>query len=260
MPKLNLDISSTDNLKVKLLRKLQRKKYRDELGLFVVENPLTIRDGMKLGAKIEELYLTPEFEERQEGLFSKIINNVPADKIYKVSKSVLGSCVSLEQPQGIIAVYAKADDEIDISKSVVFLHGVSDPGNVGALMRSCAAFSVRSIIADTESADFYNPKTVSAAKESIFSVLLARKKSDFLAKIKNSMHVYALDVRGKTPLQAVKWKKPFCLVLGNEAHGISDSLREYIDTFITITMEASKIESLNVAASGAIALHQIFLS
>jgi len=251
-------ISSSQNPNIKAFKKLQQKKYRDELGLFVAENPLTIRDGIKHGANIKELYLTPTFEERQADLFNEIITNVPAHKVYRVAESVFASSVSLEHPQGIAAVYEKPSNNVDFKKSVVFLNGVSDPGNVGAIMRSCAAFGVQAVIADMDSADFYNPKTVSAAKESIFLLSLARKQAEFLAEIKKTMPVYGLDRGGSSSIEEVELKAPLCFVFGSEAHGISAECRQLVGAFVKIHMDAESVESLNVAASAAIALHRVY--
>ncbi len=249
-------ISSRDNPNIKILRKLQRRKFRDELNRFVIENPLTIRDGLKHGAVITELYTTQAFEQGNADVYSKIIRDLEHEKIYQVDEKVFTSVAALEHPQGIIAMYEKPTDGVDVKKPIVFLNGVSDPGNVGAIMRSCAAFGITSVIGDQDSADFFNPKTLSAAKESVFLLSLSRKDPDHLSEIKKRMPVYALDVTGGTPLKDVEWKKPFCLVLGSEAHGISEEVKGVVDTFITIPITEGKVESLNVAASAAIALYQ----
>ena len=251
-------ISSSQNPTIKEFKKLQQKKYRDELGLFVVENPLTIRDGIEYKVAIKELYYTLTFEERNTDLFDKIISKVPADKVCKVADSVFASSVSLDHPQGIAAVYTKQEESIDIVGSAVYLNGVSDPGNVGAIMRSCAAFGVQSIIADSDSADFYNPKTLSAAKESIFLLSLARRQHQFLAEIKKTMPVYGLDSEGKSSIEKVELKSPLCFIFGSEAHGISEECSEFVDTFVKIDMDTKGVESLNVAACAAITLHRLF--
>lgn len=251
-------ISSSQNPTIKALKKLQQKKYRDELDFFVVENPLTIRDGIKHNAQIKELFYTPGFEERQADLLKEIISKVPTDKVSNVADSVFTSSVSLENPQGIAAVYVKPAEHVDMESSIVYLSGISDPGNVGAIMRSCAAFGIRTVVADMESADFYNPKTVSAAKESVFLLSLARKQTEYLAKIKNTMPVYGLDSKGSSSIEEVKIKAPLCLVFGSEAHGISAECRQFVDTFIKIEMDTKGVESLNVAASAAIVLHWVY--
>ena len=248
-------ISSKDNPNIKVLKKLQRKKFRDELNRFVIENPLTIRDGLKHGVVITELYTTSAFEHGNAELYNNIIQNISPEYIYQVEEKIFSSVVSLEQPQGIAAEYEKPPDSVDVKKPIVFLNGVSDPGNVGTIMRSCAAFGIKSVIGDQDSADFFNPKTLSAAKESVFLLSLLRNDLDFLSEIKKRMPVYALNVTGGVLLRDVEWKHPFCLVLGSEVHGISKEIKEIVDTFITIQMTEGGVESLNVAASAAIALH-----
>ncbi|MFA5134276.1 MAG: RNA methyltransferase [Patescibacteria group bacterium] len=254
MPETGIRIMSAQNPSVKALKKLQHKKYRDERGLFVIENPLTVRDGIARGAVAEELYLTPAFEERYGEAYRKIISAVPAEKVYRVTDAVLASCVSLEQPQGIAAVYAKPAERVDTERSVVFLNGIADPGNVGAIVRSCAAFGIASVVGDQESADFFNPKAVSAAKESIFSVGLSRSSAGFLRRIQKNMPVYGLEAHGDSFLAGVPLKHPLCLVFGSEAHGLGDDVRSYVDKTVTIPIDTSRVESLNVAAAAAIVL------
>jgi len=251
-------ISSSQNPTIKGFKKLQRKKYRDEHGLFVIENPLTIRDGIKHSAQIKELYFTLTFKEKNPDLFDDISKAALSEKRYEVADNVFAASVSLDHPQGIAAVYEKQEESVDITGSIVYLNGISDPGNAGAIMRSCAAFGISTVIADTETADFYNPKTLSAAKESIFLLSLARRQYQFLVEIKKTTHVCGLDSGTGSDIKAAEFKLPVCLVFGSEAHGISEECKQYVDTFVTIPMARNGVESLNVAGSAAIALHRLF--
>lgn len=251
-------ISSPQNSAIKDLKKLQQKKYRDKLGKFVVENPLTIRDGLKHGTVPSAVYVTEWFIERNKEVYEKITSQVGETAVFTVEEQALYSASSLEQPQGITAVYATPQEDIDTSQSVVLLLGVSDPGNVGAIIRSAAAFGIQQVVLDFDSADPYNPKVISAAKEAIFFAATARKESSYVGELHKKMPLIGLDIAGTKTVNDVEWPQTFCLVLGSEAHGIPDELAGHIDTFVSIPMASESVESLNVAASAAIALQRIY--
>lgn len=253
-------ITSIHNPAVMLVHKLQQKKYRDQLGLCVVDNPLTVRDGLHHGAQIKSLLVSESFATREQELFSAIATPLKPETIVRVSDALLQKVCPTEHSQGMIAVCRIQSIPASLDAPVVYLDGVSDPGNVGAILRTSAAFGVRSIMADMDSADFYNPKTVAAAKESIFMLSLSRVSSAALADVRKKMPVYGLAVNGATPLQEVEWQYPFCLVLGNEARGISPDAYRYLSTSVAIEMAGGSVESLNVASATAIALYRAFHS
>jgi TrmH family RNA methyltransferase len=127
-------------------------------------------------------------------------------------------------------------------------------------MRSAAAFGIASYITDDTSADPYNPKAVSAAKEAIFSLQISRHPLSFLKTISEWMPVVALEAHDGVSLDAFQWQRPFCMLIGSEAHGIAHEAHEFINSSITIETDSQAVESLNVAAATAIALHASFLA
>lgn len=251
-------IASHDNPKLKYLKKLQQKKHRDAEHCFVIENPLTIRDGLALGAIPIELYVTPDFIERSADIYTRLTERVTPEHSYTVEERALKSVSALEHPQGIAAVYAIPETAIDMHQSVVVLLGVSDPGNVGTIMRTAAAFGITQVALDLESADPYSPKVISAAKEAIFAVTTARQEQAGIGAIHKRLPLYGLDVGGTQSVDEVAWQQPCGMVFGSEAHGIPDALRGHIDTFVSIPMSGA-VESLNVAASAAIVLCRAFV-
>ncbi len=253
-----MPITSATNSRVKYLRKLRQKKFREALNFFVVENPLIIKDGLAHGATIDELFITPSFQEKNTAIYHSMVSKLVPEKINSVSDDLLASSVSLEQPQGVAAIYRKPSEQTDLGNSIVYLNGVSDPGNVGAIMRSAAAFGIISIVLDEHTADAYNPKTISAAKESIFTLKISRRGASYLSEVKRLMPVYGLDSRGDLLMSELKWGNPFCLVLGSEAHGLSEEIKSMANKLIRINFIQGSVESLNVAAAAAIALHQSF--
>lgn len=239
------------------LRKLHKKKYRDEFSEFIVENPLIVRDALRLGSIPREIFMTKHFKKNNEELVISVQQKMSSN-VYELEDGELQSLATLEQPQGIIAIYDKQDDIVDDTQPIVFLNGVADPANVGAIMRSCAAFGVATIITDEFSADPYNPKAVSAAKESLFSLHITRKTFSFFDSVKKRIPVFSLEAHAGVSLESFMWPKLFCLVVGSEAHGVDKRIHSFIDTQLTIRSDTKRVESLNVSVATAIALYSSY--
>jgi TrmH family RNA methyltransferase len=164
----------------------------------------------------------------------------------------------MDTPPGIAAVYSKPGNKIDYTKPVVYLNAINDPGNVGTILRSALAFDLKNIVIDERSADVYNPKTISAAKEAIFKLNIGFDKDlAILKEIKKKMHIIATQLEESDGLDILNKQKLFCVVLGSESHGVDEAIRKMSDDFVKIPMSAD-IESLNVAASAAIIFHEIY--
>jgi len=242
---------------LKHVKKLHLKKYRDEYREFVVENPLIVRDGIEKDAIPRSVIITRKFRDTQKEL-TELLQQKMSSEAFEFDEGELNALSSLEHPQGIVAVYDKLEEVIDDSLPLVFLNGVSDPSNVGAIIRSAAAFGVATVITDQESADPYNAKSISAAKESIFLLNIARKQESFLSELGTRVPLYALDAHEGAPLGTFSWGAPFCLVIGSEAHGLSSAAKEVVTAKLTIPLDQGKVESLNVGAAAAIALQAAF--
>lgn len=244
-----LPITSKDNDKIKLLKKLQLKKYRDEESLFVVENLKIILDAAASGFKPEQLFLTPVLLAKNELKLKKIIDD---ESTFLFDEKINKAASTLDTPSGIIAVYQKLPENINLNGRVVYLNGISDPGNIGTILRSALAFRFDNIVLDENCADLYNTKTINAAKDAIFKLNISHDKDSVTLKdIKAKMPIYAADMGGSKKPEYLKSEKSFCLVLGSEAHGISEEIKKLTDNFISISI-SDKIESLNVAVAAGI--------
>jgi len=253
-----IEIFSKDNAKIKILRQLGQKKYRDESGKFLVENAVIIRDAANAGFVFDAIFVTKDFLEKNKGIFGLITNKTNITEYYLIDEKINKSFSSMDTPPGIAAIYSKPGNKIDYIKPVVYLNAINDPGNVGTVLRSALAFDLKNIVIDERSADIYNPKTVSAAKDAIFKLNIGFDKDlAVLKEIKKKMPIFTTRLEGSNGLEILNKQKLFCVVLGSESHGVDKSIRKISDDFIRIPMSAS-IESLNVAASAAIIFHEIY--
>jgi len=215
-------ITSRDNEKLKLVRKLHERKWRDKLGLFVVEGEDLLADAVD-----------------------------PVDVLVAgedVEPQLLAEVSTLAHPPRVIAVYRRDDLPQGARPVTLALWHVSDPGNVGTLFRTADAFGA-GIALSPGCADPTGPKAVRAAMGSLFRV--PQSSFDGLEGRR-----VALVPRGGTPLPDVDLDGPVVLLLGAERDGLPSELVELADVRASIP-QPGDAESLNVATAGAIALYEM---
>lgn len=233
-------ITSRQNALVKKIRALRDKKYRDEYGEYVVEGAKSVREAASFGA---ELVLIAATEKGAE---------LVADLNFKtelLSDDVFNSVSEEVSPQGVLAVVKKPQTELfDLNEKCVLLDGVSDPANVGAIIRSAAAFGFNTVLI-ADGADAYSNKAVRASMGGIFRVkVLSGTREKLLSTIKVPLVV--ADMKGENIAKAQIFGE-YCLVIGNEAHGVSKDLKARASFTVSIPMQ-NGMESLNAAVSAGI--------
>lgn len=234
--------SSIDNDKIKYLKKLKTKKYRDIEEKFLIESEHLIEEAFKEGI-LEEVYI----------LEGKTIN---IDiKVNYVTLKVLKYISDLETPN-VIGVCRKIKEN-EIGKRVIALDNIQDPGNLGTIIRSAVAFNIDTIILSDNSVDLYNDKVIRASEGMIFKVNIVRKKLlDTITELKKTHHVYGTKVDGGKELKTIEKNEDFVIIMGNEGRGMSSELDSLCDEFIYINI-SSKCESLNVGVATSIILYEL---
>ncbi|MDD3284976.1 MAG: RNA methyltransferase [Patescibacteria group bacterium] len=252
-------IESLENSKIKFLKKLNQKKYREQFSKFSVENFIIIIDAQKSGFDFEELFVTESFIKKNKLKFDLLINNSKNNyEIFIIDEKINKSFSNLETPSGITAIYKRIESKIDFSKKIVYLNNISNPGNMGTILRSALAFGIKNIILDENCVDLYNFKTINSAKDSIFKLNIEFDENlKLLKKIKKQMKIFSTRLEKSSDLKILKKESIFCIVFGNESNGISEKIINLSDDFIKINM-TNNIESLNVASSCAIIFHYIY--
>ena len=249
-------ITSADNERIKFLKKLRQKKYRKEHDCFTVENYAIIHDALASGFDFQALFVVEDFFNKYPEKADFLIKNSQAKEKYLISEKLNKSFSNLDCPSGITAIYARKENPINPNNSALYLNGISDPGNLGTILRTALAFDFLNIIIDGGCADIYNPKTISAAKDAIFKLnIFDDLDSSWLAVNKQEYCIVAADSnQGKAP-SSFKPNAKICLVLGSESHGLSPNVADLAQERIKITI-SSAIESLNVSAAAAILMHE----
>ncbi|MDD4289846.1 MAG: RNA methyltransferase [Patescibacteria group bacterium] len=251
-------IKSTSNERIKYLKSLNQKKYREENSQFIVENFKTIYDSRNLETGLDELFVTEEFIEKNKEKFEELIDDLDIQEYFLINQAVNETLSSLDNPSGICALYDMKQNQMDFDDIIIYLNKINDPGNMGTILRSALAFDIKNIVLDENCVDIYNPKTINSAKDSIFKLNISRDNDRKLLKeIKSRMKIYSTRLEDSSGIEILKKQKKFCIVFGSEANGIDGDIYELSDGFIKINM-TNNIESINVAMSASIIFHYIY--
>ena len=236
-------IESINNEQIKEIRKLNDKKYRDESNLFLVEGDHLVKEAYKTGC-LKKLILT---EDTYDFDVEKLL----------VTDKVINSISELNNTK-VIGVCSKLSKNLDLSKNVLILDGVQDPGNLGTIIRSCVAFNINNLVLSETSVDLYNSKVIRSTQGMIFNINIIRDDLKNTIKLlkDNDYIIYGTNVINGIDVKDVKKDKKYAIILGNEGNGISNEINALVDKNIYIKMN-EKCESLNVAVSGSIILYEL---
>ena len=230
-------ITSLTNEKVKEYTKLNQSKYREEKGLFIVEGPHLVEEAKKLNVLVEIITTTQEYDGIlvSESVMKKISNTVHPVK-------VLGICKMLKKNE--------------IKDKVLVLDTISDPTNLGTLLRSAVAFGFDPVFLSNGSVDPYNDKVVRGSQGAIFKVnIIKGELLPFLSKLKKTHQILGTNVREGKDVCDTEIRPKLALILGNEARGMCEEANKYTDSNLFIKMYNT--ESLNVSVAGSILMYEI---
>ncbi|MBQ7792388.1 MAG: RNA methyltransferase, partial [Clostridia bacterium] len=170
------EITSPKNKMVCDLKKLKTKKYREQTGLFLAEGYRNVCDSIRK-QQPKLVFLEKNFQE--------FVPLEECTEVYQVTEEVLKELCDTKTPQGIAAVFPIPKEKEMTSPTVLLLNGVSDPGNLGTILRTALAAGFTDIVLDEQCADPFAPKVVRSAMSAIFSLNLIRVKdlSDSIAQL-----------------------------------------------------------------------------
>lgn len=242
------EISSLQNPIVKHCVHLrQNHDYRDQ------ERSLII-SGVKLISEISGIVKIKSLFVYNETFIPK---NLKADVVYIVTEEIMQKASGLMHPEGIMAeVLMPEHSELKGLKKIIALDRVSDPGNLGNIMRTALALNYEGIFILKDSCDPYNDKALASARGATFKLPIAQGNWDDLKKIieLNQLYPIAGDIEG-TPLDQVKKQEKILIVLGHEAHGLSDDAKNICQKVLIPI--SKQMESLNVAVAAGILMYEL---
>jgi TrmH family RNA methyltransferase len=237
--------TSIDNKKIKDIKKLNQKKYRDKTGLFLVEGEHIVLEAYKKGY-LKDLIL------ESDGVFPLNVNTL------YVTNNILSYLTNLETPYEVMGVCRKIEEKEELGNRILVLDGIRDPGNLGTIIRSAVAFHIDTIILSDDTVDLYNSKVIRSTQGLLFHINIIRKNlNEFLMVLKeNNYHIYGTKVTHGKSLKTLEKTNKFAIIMGNEGNGIKDTTEDMCDEFIYIDMN-DECESLNVGVATSIILYEL---
>jgi TrmH family RNA methyltransferase len=237
-------LTSKDNPKVKHWAKLAADhRYRKSQGRALLEGPHLV--AAYRGEPISILVT-------EKALAGKEIAGLAGRSPIIVSEAVFRSIVESENPPGIAAEIVIPQPK-DASGDVVFLEGVQDPGNVGAIIRSAAAFAIGEVVLDQACADAWSPRALRAGMGGHFTLSIRQVARLELAGFDGTL--LCTVVREGLSLKEANLRGRLGWIFGGEGRGVSAQIEAQVKTKVTIPIAAGA-ESLNVAAAAAICFYE----
>jgi len=233
-----MTITSPHNEKLKTVRKLrQRRRERDHLGLFVAEG-----EDLLDAADAHGWAAVERFVAAGSGLEGT-----------EVEPEVLASVAELASGTRALAIYEQRWSAAPLGRLCVYLHGVRDPGNVGTVLRSAAAFGAGSVAVGPDSADPFSPRAVRASMGAVFAVPLVRAQPTQLPGTTVALTADA-TVTLADLAQDLGQRAEVSLLVGAEREGLPQSVLEAADHVVRIPIAT---ESLNAAMAATVALYEL---
>lgn len=253
-------ISSSSNERVKHARRVRDGR---EEGLIFVDGLRLAEEALRSGVIVETVFVDAEAGEntRLEALVARMTElKVP---VLTAARSVLDALADTVQSQGIILIARRPEPDVAAlfqqpGALLLGIDRVQDPGNMGTLLRTAEAAGVHGVIVLGGSVDVYSPKVLRSSMGSAFRLpVLAEASHEILSDLrqKHALHLTAAAGEGEMDYDHYDWRQPTLLLLGNEGRGVSAELMDACDTRLRIPM-ANGVESLNVAAAGAVMLFE----
>lgn len=236
--------TSVDNKKIKEIKKLQTKKYRDMEGLFFIESEHLVEEAYKLGL-LKTLI---------------VLENTPYTldvETMVINETVQKYLSELECPKSVMGVVSKIPNK-EIGKRVLALDDIQDPGNLGTIIRSAVAFNIDTILLSKNSVDPYNSKVIRSSQGMIFNInIIICDLTEMLTSLKNQDYtIYGTKVDGGNIIKDVEVNDKFVIIMGNEGQGVKKENLALCDKYLYIKMN-DRCESLNVAIATSIILYEL---
>lgn len=254
-----LEITSTKNPLIKEIRSLDRKRNRWERRKFLVEGTRVVNEVLEIEGLPIKVIFSESLSKTEQGviLFNRLTD---MDESILMPEALFNSISNVENSQGVLAIVdfiPRGTDDIPQEGILFYLDGLQDPGNLGTIIRSADAFGISGIVFGENCVDPYNPKVVRATMGSIFRVPLyfSNSNEDFMDRISGTRRILATSLNDATPLNKIRFSGQDVIVIGNEGHGVSNTILERSALNIIIPM-VGDAESLNAGVAASIIMYE----
>ncbi len=245
-------ITARANEKVKFLRRLYaEKKLRTQEGVYIAEGSTLVRD-LPLDTEVVCFYVRESDLER----FASFCKKFPNTEVVIFSDAIFQYVTDTVEPSGILAVIKRKNRRETQGDIVLLLDGVSDAGNMGTILRTAAARGLDTVVCLHACADPFSPKAVRASMGGVFYLNVLEETEEDLSSCLDGYSVLTMDMNGKS-IYGYQRKGKIAIAIGNEAHGVSDFVRNISTETVSVPMQEGRVESLNAGVASAIAMYLI---
>ena len=240
-------------INLKKISFLKHKKYREKNRLFICEGKRSVLSALLKPKIIYIIYFSNSFKLKNKDVINESSRlKVP---LKEIPKKELESLSQTKSPPGVLAIcFLPTDMELNLtSKKWLYLDSISDPGNLGTIMRSALWFDFKNIALSKNCVDPYNPKVVRSSMGALFHLSIHRDIN--LKEFKKDYEIIGTSQK-ESNLNSFKTPKKFILIIGSEAKGISKENLKHINNRLGIK-RLGVGESLNAAIAASIIMYRL---
>ena len=260
-------ITSSDNAKVKLVRKLQTRKGRSEESKFVIEGINLVSELIRGDAGVEFLMISDAFDRTSGDERVRAVceyTNDPDTVVLELDSRLFDKLTDAEHGIDVLAVVRTKGYDADFVKTLphedclLVCDRIQDPGNMGTMIRTAVAAGYSAIIALPGTVDVYSPKVLRATAGKVFDMpVVYISGEEELKEIaeETGRRIVVTVPTGGSEYYKENLHEGIALVIGNEGRGISESIIDMADVRVTLPMKGN-IESLNAAVAAAILMYE----
>ncbi len=256
-------LTSRNNPTIKAIRALRQRKEREATGLFFIEGIRIVAEALQMGAPLETLIIAPELLTNPYAQTLVEEQRELRTPILETSAEAFASLSSKDGPQGLAAVvrqrwHTLADLDPAAGLAWVALSAVSDPGNLGTILRTSDAVGGAGVILLGDCTDPYDPTTARASMGALFTQRLVKATwAEFAAwQATSGWHLVGAADDAATHYRRLRYPAPLILLLGSEREGLSAEQQAQCAALVSLPMRG-QADSLNLAVAAGVLLYEV---
>lgn len=251
-------ITSTTNEKIKLVRALQaQRRAREKEQLFILEGVRLLEEALQAHAPVQLILHTDALDARERSVVNQLARL--GATVEAVTPAVMTAVSTEQTPPGLLAVAPFAAVASALPSTLSFalvLDRISDPGNLGTILRTADAAGVQAVFLAPGTVDAYNPKVVRAAMGAHFHLPIHAANWSELAQKLKGLETWLAEAREGQPYSKIDWRGPCAILIGSEAEGPSPDALKFAKRQVCIPMPG-RAESLNAGIAAGILMFEV---